>query len=317
MNAGKLGIALDLSNPDSRDVVFDLVRWADVVTESFSPKAMKNWGLDYETLRAVNPSIVMVSSCLFGQSGPYSQFAGYGTMAAAMSGFFGITGWPDRAPCGPFGAYTDYISPRFMTATILAALDHRRRTGEGQYIDFAQAEAAMHALAPAILEYTANGRVWMRAGNADLVFHPHGVFPSCGVDRWVAVGCTDDDQRATLAGLVGGLDDDAIAAWTSTREPDEAAAALQAVGVAAHAVQNSAEASVDPQLAHRRHFRPLPHPSLGTMVVEGPRAVLSRTPADVTAPGPMMGQHTEHVLKEVLGYDEDRFVELLVSGVLE
>lgn len=317
MNAGKLGVTIDLSNPASRDVVFDFVRWADVVTESFSPKAMKGFGLDYEALRAVNPSIVMMSSCLFGQSGPLSQFAGYGTMAAAMSGFFGITGWPDRAPCGPFGAYTDYISPRFGTATLLAALDHRRRTGEGQYIDFAQAEGAMHALGPAILDYTVNGHVWSRMANHDLLLHPHGVFRCAGDDRWVAVACETDAQRDALAALVGGADERHIAAWTATRSPDDAMHELQAVGVAAHAVQNSPEVVADPQMVHRNHFRTLPHPELGEITIEGPRFVLSRTPATVSTPGPTMGQHTYEVLTQILGYDEERFVELVVNGVAE
>ena len=317
MNAGKLGMTLDLTKPEARDVVLDLVRWADVVTESFSPKAMRGWGLDYAALRAVNPKIIMVSSCLFGQSGPLSLFAGYGTMASAMSGFFGITGWPDRSPCGPAGAYTDYISPRFMTATLIAALDHRRRTGQGQYIDFAQAEASMHALAPAILEYTINKRVWQRAGNDDSVYAPHGVFRSAGDDRWVAIACTNDVQRNALAGVVGGLDDASIGVWTATRSPDEATDALQAVGVPSYGVQNSPHASVDPQFLHRRHFATLPHPAVGEITIEGPRFRLSRTPLAATAPGPTMGQHTYNVLTDILGYDEDRFVELLTSGAIE
>lgn len=317
LNAGKLDITIDPSMPEGREVVADLIRWADVVCESFSPKALKGWGLDYPTIRSINPSVVMLSSCLFGQTGPLSQFAGYGTMAAALSGFFGVTGWPDRPPCGPFGAYTDYISPRFATATLLAALDHRRRTGEGQYIDFAQAEGAIHALAPALLDYTVNGVVAERFGNDDPVFHPHGVFPSSGDDRWVAIACTDDDRRAALASLTGGLDHGAIAAWTSQRSPDEAAEALQAVGVAAHAVQNSPELAADPQLAHRRHFLAFEHPSLGEVVIEGPRYRLSRTPPEVAWTGPMLGQHTVEVLTGILGYDEERLVELLGSGALE
>lgn len=317
MNAGKQGVTIDLSNPASRDVIFDFVRWADVVTESFSPRAMKGWGLDYDTLRKVNPGIVMMSSCLFGQSGVHSPFAGYGTMAAAMSGFFGLTGWPDRAPCGPFGAYTDYISPRFGTATLLAALDHRRRTGEGQYIDFAQAEGALHALGPALLDYTANGHVWPRAGNHDPVAHPHGVYPSAGDDAWVAVACETDGQRAALATIVGGIEERHVAAWTTTRTPEEAAAALQAVGVPAHAVQNSVEINADPQMVHRNHFRTVPHPALGEITIEGPRFVLGRTPATATTAGPTMGQHTYDVLTQILGYDEDRFVELVVNNILE
>ncbi|MEA3215369.1 MAG: hypothetical protein QOJ19_1525, partial [Acidimicrobiia bacterium] len=109
MNTGKLGLALDLSKPESRDVVLDLVRWADVVCESFSPKAMKAWGLDYDQLREVNPQVIMLSSCLMGQTGPMAHFAGFGNLAAAISGFHQITGWPDRHPSGPFSAYTDYV----------------------------------------------------------------------------------------------------------------------------------------------------------------------------------------------------------------
>ena len=301
LNAGKLGLSVDPSTPEGREVILDLVRWADVVTESFSPKALKAWGLDYENLRVVNPSIVMMSSCLFGQAGPLAGFAGFGTMAAAMTGFFGITGWADRPPCGPYGAFTDYISPRFAVATLLAALDHRRRTGEGQYMDFAQAEAAAHLLTPALLDCAVNGTVWQREGNAGLDHHPHGVFRSAGDDRWVAVACANDAQRAALAGIVGSLDESAIETWTSTRTPEEATEILQAVGVPSHGVQNSVEAAVDPQLAHRRHFRQFDQAMMESVVIEGPRMGLSRTPADVLQCGPMLGEHTVDILTGILG----------------
>ena len=298
-------------------MIHDLVRWADVVTESFSPKAMKAWGLDYENLRQVNPSIVMLSSCLFGQEGPLAGFAGFGTMAAAMAGFFGITGWADRPPCGPYGAFTDYVSPRFAVATLLAALDHRRRTGVGQYIDFAQAEAATHLLAPALLDCDVNHNVWQREGNADPHHHPHGVFRSAGEDRWVAIACSTDAQRAALAAVVGELDEVAIEEWTSKRSPDEATELLQSLGVPSHGVQNSVEAVVDPQLLHRNHFRQFDHPMMETVVIEGPRMAFSRSNADVLARGPMLGEHTVDVLTGILGYDEDRLVDLLTSGAME
>ena len=197
-NAGKLGISLDLGNPASRAVVHDLVRWADVVTESFSPKAMRAWGFDYESLRKVNPGLIMLSSCLMGQTGPLAKIAGFGNMAAAIAGFTNLTGWPDRAPAGVFGAYTDYVAPRFTAMAILAALDHRRRTGEGQYIDQSQAECALHFLGPAILDYTVNGRVEERVGNSDARFAPHGVYPAAGDDNWVAIVCRDDDDWRRL-----------------------------------------------------------------------------------------------------------------------
>ena len=176
----------------------DLVRWADVVTESFSPKAMRAWGFDYESLRKVKPDIIMLSTCLMGQTGPLAKIAGFGNMAAAISGFNNLTGWPDRPPAGVFGAYTDYVAPRFTAISILAALEYRRRTGQGQYIDQSQAECAIHFLGPAILDYTVNGRVEERAGNSDAAFAPHGVYPAAGDDRWVAIVCRDDDDWRRL-----------------------------------------------------------------------------------------------------------------------
>src|SRR5215813_4286291 len=189
LNAGKLGLALDLSQEAGREVARDLVRWADVVTESFSPNVMRAWGLDYAALQQVKPDIIMLSTCLMGQSGPFAQFAGFGNLAAAISGFFSLTGWPDRPPAGPFGAYTDYVAPRFTAVAILAALDYRRRTGHGQYIDQSQAEASTHFLTPAILDYSANARSLSREGNFDAHQAPHGVYPAAGEDRWAAIVC--------------------------------------------------------------------------------------------------------------------------------
>ncbi len=308
-------MTLDLSSPEGRAVALDLVRWADVVTESFSPKAMRSWGLDYPRLCQVNPSIVMLSSSLLGADGPLSTLAGFGPMAAALSGFFDVTGWPDREPCGPFGAYTDYLAPRFATAVLLAALDHRRRTGEGQHIDFSQTEAGLQGLAPALLRASIDGLGWPRQGTSDQNLVPHGVFPCLG-GTWVALSCGTEAQRKALAAITGGLDDAAVIGWTSARTPDEAMQELQAVGVAAHAVQNSAECFADPQLRHRDHFLELDHPATGTMTVEGPRAHLLSTPATVRRP-PTLGEHTMEVLTDILGYDDQRITELLVAGALD
>jgi crotonobetainyl-CoA:carnitine CoA-transferase CaiB-like acyl-CoA transferase len=335
-NAGKFGISLDLGNDAARAVVHDLVRWADVVTESFSPKAMRAWGFDYESLRKVNPQLIMLSSCLMGQSGPLAKLAGFGNMAAAISGFHNLTGWPDRAPAGLFGAYTDYVAPRFSAMAILAALDHRRRTGEGQYIDQSQAECAIHFLGPAILDYTVNGRVQGRVGNSDAQFAPHGVYPAAGEDQWVAIACRNDDDWRSLCAAMGTEElardsryasaagrrehretiDASIAAWSRSIDRAEIQARLQARGVPAHQVQNSADAYADPQLAHRGHFVEVDHSSLGKFTVEGPRAKLSRTPAAVRRAAPTLGQDNQHVLESILGYDETRITELVASGAL-
>ncbi|WP_420435759.1 CaiB/BaiF CoA transferase family protein [Candidatus Poriferisodalis sp.] len=333
MNAGKLGITIDISKPESRDLILDLVRWADVVCESFSPHALQDIGLSYEDLRAVKPDIIMASSCLFGQSGPLSSLAGFGTMGAAMSGFYEMTGWPDRDPAGVFGAYTDYVSPKFLSAALLAALDHRDRTGEGQYIDLSQAEASMTFLAPAVLDYEVNGHLPDKLGNDHPVMSPHGVFASAGEDRWIAVACANDDQWRALCEVIGadgfaglGVDErreradeiaELITAWTSVRDGLEAHDELQAAGIAAHAIADSAIMATDPQLEHRNHFRNVPHGTNGTMWVEGTRFMMSRSSDGISHGGPTYGEHTFEVLEQLLGYDQDRIAELAVAGVLE
>jgi crotonobetainyl-CoA:carnitine CoA-transferase CaiB-like acyl-CoA transferase len=315
-NCGKLGLSLDLNNADARAVLLDLVRWADVLVESYTPGVMAAWGLDYDSLRLVNPELVMMSTSLMGQTGPLSTFAGFGNLAAAIAGFYELTGWPDRSPAGPFLAYTDYVAPRFSLAAVLAALDWRRRSGRGQHLDFSQAEAAIHFLAPAILDHTVNGTHPTRQGNRDVFLTPHGVYPCAGEDRWAAIVCETDEQRRALEGEIGGLTDDDISTWTATRDIAEVEKTLQALGVPVHGVQNSAECWTDPQLQHRRHFLTVDHPVHGTCVVEGPRFELSRTPGVVRRTGPMLGEHNDVVLRQLLGYGDDRITQLAIAGAL-
>ncbi len=336
-NAGKMGITINPANPIGRDVILDLVRWADVVTESFSPKAMKAWGLDYESLLEVNPSLIMLSSCLMGQTGPRSKVPGYGNMAAAITGFYDLTGWQDRSPAGPYLAYTDGVSPRFMLASLLAAVEHRRQTGEGQHIDVSQAEAAIHLLAPAILEHEINGNVWHRMGNRDLQFCPHGVYPTAGDDRWIAIACQSDEAWQALCkvagfdhlakdnGLTSASDrraredeiDRLISHWTASQDEIDLQARLIETNVAAHVVQNSPECMHDIQLLHRGHFASVTHSSVGELIVEGTRFKLSRTPAHVEKAGPELGEHNVQVLTDILGYDSDRMADIYASLAME
>jgi crotonobetainyl-CoA:carnitine CoA-transferase CaiB-like acyl-CoA transferase len=336
-NAGKLGLALDLNNPRARPVVLDLVRWADVVCESFSPKAMRAWRLDYASLREIKPDLIMLSSCLMGQSGPMSGFVGYGNMAAAVAGFYHLCGWPERPPSGPFGAYTDYIAPRFGAISVLAALDYRRRTGQGQYIDQSQAESALHFLTPALLECAANGRSEQGVGNADLNYAPHGVYPALGDDRWIAIVCKTDEQWRSLCIVMkrGNLAQDqdfatmtvrlrnrdrldlVISEWTQGLTAHAAEQKLQEVGVPASAVQDSKDICQDSQLAHRGYLIEINHPVCGHTIVEGPRFLVSRTPAGVPRPAPTVGGDSQYILESILGYDQDRIRELVAAGVLK
>jgi benzylsuccinate CoA-transferase BbsF subunit len=337
MNAGKLMLTLDLAQEAGRTVLLDLVRWADVVAEAFSPKAMRAWGLDYEALRTVKPDLIMLSTCLMGQTGPLAQFAGFGNLAAAIAGFTNLAGWPDRSPAGPFGAYTDYIAPWFNASAILAAVEYRRRTGQGQHIDLSQAEAALQFLSPALLDYTVNGHVYERDGNYDRNYAPHGVYPAAGEDRWIAITVTNEEQWRALCAVMERSDllddsrfasmadrlahqaalDPPIASWTKERDLFTLEAHLQAHGVPANAVRSLHELAADPQLLHRGHFAQLTHPKYGTTTVEGSRFCLSRTPAQVTGAAPTIGRDNQYILETILGYSEERITELAAAGVLE
>jgi crotonobetainyl-CoA:carnitine CoA-transferase CaiB-like acyl-CoA transferase len=333
MTTGKRSISVDLSQELGRQVLDDLVRWSDVIVESFSPRGRAALNLEYDRLAALRPGLILLSSCLFGQTGPLQRYAGFGTMGASLAGFFHLTGWPDRPPCGPFGAYSDYPSPRFALCALLAAIDHRRRTGEGQYLDFAQAEAASHFLTPVLLDYAVNGHVASRNGNADTVMVPHGVYPSAGEDEWIAIACRDDDDWAALASAIGHPElasltrderrarepelDDLVAAWSAALAGGAAQDELITVGVPAHVVQNSIECAADPQLLHQEHFVSLPHPEHGTVICEASRTTLSATPAVVAGVPPLLGQDTVEVLTGVLGYDDERLGELFAVGALD
>ena len=225
MNVNKLGLSLNLATEAGRGVLLDLIRWCDVLCESFSPRAMRGWGMDYESLRELRPDLIMLSTCLFGQDGPLSNVAGFGTMGAAIGGFIALAGEPGDDPAGPYSAYTDYLSPRFAVPAILAALDHRDRTGEGCYIDQAQAESSLHFMSTALLDYTVNGHVPELVGNVDRQMAPHGVYECSGDDEWVAIAVRDNADWSRLCMALGqpGLADEAPALIVEAELPENEA----------------------------------------------------------------------------------------------
>jgi benzylsuccinate CoA-transferase BbsF subunit len=334
LNVGKRMITLDLATGAGRAVLWDLVRWADVLAESFSPQVMARLGFAYEDLARANPGLVVLSTSLMGKTGPLNTFAGYGNMASAWCGFYEVAGWPDRSPAGPWGAYTDFIGARYNAIAVLAALEHRERTGEGQHVDLSQAEASLHFLAPAILDYQVSGRVARRAGNRDPRMAPHGVYPVRGEDRWIAIAVADDAQWRALCGVLGGsgadegldtaaarraraaLLDERLAKATAGWSGPALEARLLAAGVPAALVLNGEDVARDPQLAARGHFLEIPHPEGGTTAIEGARVLLSESPAIPGREVPTLGRDNHAVLREVLGYDEARCTEVVIAGGL-
>jgi crotonobetainyl-CoA:carnitine CoA-transferase CaiB-like acyl-CoA transferase len=333
-NTSKLSLQLNLKHPTGVDIARRLLSWCDIALDSFTAGTMADLGIGYDVARELNPGIVMATTCLLGQYGPAAKLAGYGYHAAAISGFYEITGWPDRAPAGPFNAYTDTVAPRFLTAALLAALDHRRRTGEGQFIDQAQMESALHFIAPELLDVQVSGTSARRNGNVDPQHAPHDAFPCAGDDEWCAIAVETDEQWRALRGVLGDpawatdpvLDsaagrraeidaiDKELAAFTIRHEPLQLMAMLQTAGVPCGMVQRSSDHQLDPQLAHRRFFRPLVHPEMGEVPYEGHQFRISGYDNGPRLPAPCLGEHTYEVLTDVLGLDDDEVAEVLGSG---
>jgi crotonobetainyl-CoA:carnitine CoA-transferase CaiB-like acyl-CoA transferase len=338
-NLGKLGLALDMGHADAPAVARDLVMWADVLIESFSPGVMARWGLDYESVTSLNPRIVMVSTSIMGQTGPYRSLAGAGNIGSAMSGFQYLTGWPDLPPFGPYGPYTDFVGPRFSLCLLLAALDHRRRTGEGAYLDISQAETAIHLLGAQVAAYFAEGIVAEPAGNADADWAPHGVYPcrrsQVGEPGWIALSVRDDESWRSLLALADRSEfgdprfataasrhalaselDQLLGQWTSSATAEDLEIRLQAAGIPASVAASSRAMLDDPQLTAYQHFVPVEHP-------KSDRAVIQRGPfhIDGVLPrldrvAPSLGRDSRFVLCDLLGYPPDQADELERSGAL-
>ena len=330
-NTSKVGLALDLSRDEAIAVAKRLIAWSDVMIESFTPGAVQRMGLDYERLREINPGLVMVSTCLMGQTGPARKMSGYGYHAGAIAGYYEVTGWPDRPPNGPWTAYTDTIAPRFVSCVLAAALDRRRRTGEGCYIDLAQLEAALHFLGPEILDYQVNGRAVTRIGNRDRFAAPQGCYPCQGEDNWVAIAVDTDAQWRALAGVVGCADeyptnaerlaahdaiDEMLSAWTSRRDAASIARQLQAAGVPAGVVQRSSDLLEDPQYRHRGFYREFEHGEMGRVPYAGHQYRISDYDNGPRGPAPQLGEHSFQVLTELLGMSDEEVGAAFASGAI-
>jgi len=336
LNVGKRNATFNLKDPRAVELVKRLVlEWADAVLENFAPRAMKGFGLDYESLAAIEPSLVMVSACLNGQTGPHKDYPGFGSQGSALSGFTFLTGWPDRAPVGPFGTITDSLAPRYVATAIAAGLHYRHRTGRGVYLDISQVETGIYTLSPWLLEADADGTIVERAGNRSARAVPHGAFACADEDdlsdRWVALACWTDDEWAILAGMIGVGDpslatldarlaridevEAAVAAWTASRTRLEVAELLQAAGIEAVPVHDFGDLHADPQIAHRGHFVPLTHPITGPRPYQHNGFRIDGLESGYARPGPTLGQDNEWVQAEVLGLSDAERAQLRDAGV--
>jgi benzylsuccinate CoA-transferase BbsF subunit len=333
-NPNKFCVSLDLNKPRGRELALRLIRWADIVTESFSPRMMKRWGLDYERVKEIKPDIIYFSSSMQGNAGPHASFAGYGYNACALSGFTELSGWPDRVPASPF-AYTDFICPSLNAMALISALEYRRRTGRGQWIEQSQFEAGVQFLAPLVMDYQINNRVATRQGNHLGEATPHGVFPCQGDDRWVAISIFSDAEWEAFVTASGAPDwakdekfrrfqgrkdnedelEKLIADWTARFEAPQIEKMLQAAGIAANIVAKPSDTFADPQLKHRDHFVRVDHPVMGRPAYEQQACfIMSKTPRKIVRPSPCLGEHNEYVFKELLKMTDDEIADYIIDG---
>lgn len=337
-NAGKRFVALDLSRPRAVELCKRLVATCDAVVENYSAGVMEKLGLGYEALRQVKPDIIMFSTSGYGDTGPCRRYVTWGPNIEALAGLGTLSGFPGRACTMTQYAYPDALSALHGLFALLCALDHRTRTGTGQYVNLSQLEATVAVVGHVMMEQLANRREPRKLGNGSLHAAPHGCYRCQGEDRWCAVVVADeaewarfcaavehpqwlrDPRFATLAARLAHADelDRLIEEWTRERSDYEVMATLQGAGIAAGVVQNAEDQMRrDRQLAARRFFEEIEHRKKGTVVATGIPLGLTRTPGRSGRAGAAVGQDNDYVFGEILGMSAAEIRECVGLGAIE
>lgn len=335
-NQGKRSVLLNLAKPEAQEIARQLVRHCDVAVQNFAAGVMDKLGLGYNRLREIRPDIIMASLSGYGQYGPYREYVGYGPPAGALAGFFATTGYEGGPPCEIGISYADPNAGIFGSLSIMSALVHRARTGEGQHIDLSQWEAALVLMPEGMLEFAMNGRTPERAGNHDRVMSPHECYPAKGDDQWVSIAVGTEPEWRALCQVMGqpSLADDPrfrtaelrkrneaaldqiVAAWTSQHERWEITEKLQQAGVAAFPPLSNKDLTEDRHLRERGYLVALEHPEVGKRIHAGIPWTMSGTPCQVRSPAPLRGADTESVLGSLLGYTKADIERLTAAEVL-
>jgi len=341
-NVEKKGITLNLRTERGKQILTEIVAKSDVVSENFAAGVLGRWGFGWEALRAIREDIIYVSNCGFGHTGPYASYKTWGPIVQAMSGLTFTSGLPDSEPAGWGYSYMDHTGGMYMALAILYALIHKQRTGEGQWVDLSCTEAGLSLNGPAILDWTVNGRPMRRSdrpeGNrsSSPPMAPHGIFACRGDDEWISIACRSDADWAVLAGVIdeawardaqwktlaGRLDrqdelEAKLTTWTEARDKFEIQRAVIAAGVPSAAVQKPAERiDHDPGTSEFGLWPEVRHAKMGRVRVDGLPAHFSKTDWKIEQGGPCVGEHTDQVLSELLGYDATEIAKLHEQGVV-
>lgn len=334
LGRNKRTLTLDLSQPTGQEVMRRLSADSDVVIENFRPGTLERWNLSYESLSADNPRLVLARVTGFGQSGPYAQRPGFGTLAEAMSGFAAITGEPDGPPTLPPFGLADGIAALATAYAVMAALRARENTGRGDVVDLAIIEPIITLLGPGPTVYDQLGIVQPRTGNRSAHNAPRNVYQTAD-DRWVAISTSATSVAVRVLRLVGRQDlvdqpwfatgagraahadelDAAVASWVGNRKLADVIDAFADAGGAAAPVYDVAAMMADPHYVDREVVTDVPDPELGTVAMQNVVARLASSPGRIKWAGPPHGEHTQEIMRE-LGYADARIADLRAEGVI-
>ena len=339
-NTEKLGVTINVHSARGKEMVAELIRQSDCVTENFAAGVLERWGFGYEALKAIRPDIIYVSNCGFGHVGPYKAYKTWGPIVQAVSGLTFSSGLAGQPPAGWGYSYMDHTGGYYMVMAILLALLHRRRTGEGQWVDLACTEAGLSLNGPALLDWTVNNRPSRREGEPDSnrsaspPMAPHGIHACAGNDGWIAIACRDDGDWRRLAAAIGepwtlegaydtlegrlenhAALDARIGAWTAGRDKFDIQRQLRAAGIPCAAVQTPEERiEHDPDTLGL--WPAVTHTQIGEVRVDGLPARFSRTPWRIARGAPCLGEHNEAVFARLLGLTSEEIAQLRAERVI-
>lgn len=338
-NRNKYSLTLELNDEDCIDALRELVSISDVFAENFTPRVMRNFNLEYEDLRQIRPDIIMVSSTGYGYTGPWADYGAIGYTTEATSGLSHISGYNGGPPVLPEIPYADYTAAEHTAFAIMAALAYRARTGKGQFIDISQSETLTSTIPEAIMDYTVNGRIPERVGNQDTLMSPHGCYSCAGDDKWIAIAVSTDEQWNALCDVLGRPEwpadmrfTDALSRWnhrdaidallskaTASHEQYALMTELQRKGVPTGAVLDGKSLLFDPHLKDRGFYEVAEHHSstgMPPLPYSGRPWKFSRTPAELRAAAPTLGQHNRFVLSELMGATAQQVEAMEARGAI-
>lgn len=335
---GKESTVINMADPRGREIARQLVAISDVVIDNFSARVMHNWGMDYESIKKIKPDIIAVSMSGFGHTGPQKDYVSYGPTLQALSGYTLLMRHPGGEPAGWGYSYADMSGGYSGALAVLMALWHRKRTGEGQFVDLSQFETIASVVGPGLLDILVNKRTLTPFGNhsQEAPAAPHGVYRCAGEDRWCAITVFTEEEWQAFCQVIGhpawtketrfaSLDsriahsdelDRQVEAWTQQHAAEEVMTLLQQAGVPAGVVANGADLDRDPQLRARCYWAHVQTPEGEEVILDGTPINMSATPGYVAKPGPLLAEHTEAVLKRLLNFSDEQITQLKADRVV-